>query len=326
MPGPNGNGHIPPVPPQPQGPPGGGGIGPASIKIPKKPTKQDLPQHLINDRFPVIPHPYSYSGLYNAANKSYYVYWDEALRDSQQNSLVMRRDGFVDELIRHRVMPVLGLPYHIKVDDPEHPDQQGIAEIVTKIYEDIPYRSYLLRSLMEAVFYGRYGSQIQLGPRNVSGNKWNSVTHHIPVNGDKFRYKWDGTPGIAIYSGSTSTEYYEENAFLEKYSEFIERTMLGNALILKNSFLRDRFVIHRYEPFDTDYLFEIDESQSVFGLGMRSRLYWTWNLGTEILSWMVDALQRVGANGMIYGFFQSGNIAMRDGVVNSLLKLVKDNV
>lgn len=302
--------------------------GSPSVHIPKPGAKQNLPQNLIRDPFFVAPHVSTYAGQYNVVNKSYYIYWDEALRNSQANTLAFRRDGLVQELIRHRQMPVISLPHHIEVDDPEHPDQISISETIHKIFSNIPRLKSMMTYLSEATFYGRYGAQIQLGPRRVAGNTWNSIVRHIPINGDKFRYKWDGTPGISIYEGAQSKDSIlgESNAYLIKYAKDVEQTMLGPALFLREQFLRDRFVIHNFEPFDTDYLFEIDESQSVFGLGLRSRLYWTWNLRTEILSWMVDALQRVGANGMIYGFAQSGNIQAQNEVLSALKQLVKDNL
>jgi hypothetical protein len=301
--------------------------GAPSVVIPKPPTPQEgVKQEIVADPNMVIPHPYSYAGLYNTSLKNYWIYFDEALRNSQANTLAMRRDAYVDELIRHRCMPVIGLPSHFKVDDPEDPDQLGVAQTINNIYFDIPYRKFMLRYLSENSFYGRYGSQLQIGPRKVDGSEWNSVVRHIPVNGDKFRYEWNGTPGLAIYSGSDTTRDYKENIFLEKYSKHIRPSMLGMALFLEVPFLRDRFVIHRFEPNDTDYLFEIEQSQSVFGVGMRSRQYWIWNLRLELLSWMTDALQRVGANGMIYGFFPSGNPQVQQQVELALWKLCKENI
>lgn len=307
--------------------PGDGSLGPA-VHIPKKGARQDIKQDIIRDPYTVIPHIATYSGVYNSTNKDYFIYWDEALRNSSQNTLAMRRDGYVHELIRHRQLPVVSLPFHIEIDDPDHPDQTSIAETVQKIFSDIPNLQTMMLVLMEAVFYGRYGCQVQFGPRRVSGNTWNSINRFIPINGDKFRMRWDGTPGISIYSGSNQKNSIvgDSNSFLRKYSDFIHTTMLGPALFLEDQFLRDRFVIHNFEPFDTDYLFEIDESQSIFGLGLRSRLYWTWNLRIEVLSWIMDALQRVGANGLLYGFYQSGNLPARNEVLNSLRQLSKDNI
>jgi hypothetical protein len=176
------------------------GVSPA-IKIPKPGAKQDLRQDVVKDPYVVIPHISTYAGKYNTVNENYYIYWDEALRNSQANTLSMRRDGYIEELLNHRRLPIISLPFHMESDDPEHPDQVSIGEMVQKIVANIPRLKNLMVSLMEAIFYGRYGAQIQLGPRKVGGNEWTSVVRNVALNGDKLRYDWDGTPGIAIYAG-----------------------------------------------------------------------------------------------------------------------------
>jgi len=190
--------------------------------------------------------------------------------------------------------------------------------------KDIPRLKHIMLYLLDAIFYGKAGAQFQWGVRKVAGNRWNSVISSTPLNGDKLRFKSDGTPGIAI---RTASEGYDdnENAFLNAYADCIEFTMLGEALFLNHPFLRDRFAIHMFNPSDTDYLFELEQQQSRFGLGLRSRLYWVWNLRVELLSWMVNALQRVGANGMIFGFYEEGNYAMQGQVIDALRQLAQDN-
>jgi hypothetical protein len=290
--------------------------------------KQTLPQHLIRDPFYVIPHVDTYSGYMNASNQSYYIWADQSQRDSIQNSLAMKRDGFVYELLRHRQLPIVGIPHHVAVDDQEDPDQKSIADVLSAIVSDIPRLGNLKLTLSEAIFYGKMGVQTRIGPRRVMGNTWNSIDNHISINGDKFRFKWDGTPGIVIRAGSENGEQptYSDNSILHRYKDYVEQTMLGPALFLTSPFLRDRFILHFFEPSDSDYLFEIEESQSIFGLGLRSRYYWLWNMRVELLSWMLDALQRVGANGMLYAMYPISNLQARNQVIDALRQLVKDNV
>lgn len=297
-----------------------------SVGIRREPPPQDVKQDIIRDYTPAVPHVETYTGQMNALNKTYYTYFDEALRDNIERTLAMRRDGFVHELLRHRQIPVSILPHEILPDDPDDREQEQIADIVDKIYSSIKKLKKIKVILQEAVFYGKYGVEVQIGPRRVSGNTWNSIVNSIPINGDKIRYKWTGIPGIAIRTGAEDDDNDGMNKYLKKYEQYIENTNLGRVLFLKDEFLRDRFIIHEFEPFDTDYLFEIDMAQSVHGLGMRSRMYWTWNMRVEILSWVVDAIQRIGANGMLFGFYKSGNVQSRDAVLASLTALVKDNI
>lgn len=289
--------------------------------------RQNARQNPVRDMQFLLPHQETYAGKFSQINGSYYVTYDQALQDSMQNTLAMRNDGFIEELLRHRQTPVVCLPFHAVVDDPDDPGQKSIGEALTKIIKGIPKFRYLMMSLLDATFYGRAGVEMQWGTRRVAGNVFNMPVRHFPINGDKFRFLRDGTPGIAIRSGADQDVGFgdEENAFLNAYADCIESTMLGQALFLKTPFLRDRFLVHGFNPSDSDYLFELQSQASIFGLGLRSRLYWIWNLRTEILSWIVNALQRVGANGMIYGVYEEGNYQMQQDVTSALRQLVQDN-
>lgn len=298
---------------------------PPSIHVNRKVPPQRLRQAPVVDNFPVLPQIQSYAGILNAINKTYYIYYDQSLLDSQANSLAMRRDGFIHEILRERQLPVVCLPWHIEVDDPDHPEQKAIGDTLGKIVGAVPKMKSMMLVLLEAVFYGKYAVQVQYGMKKVSGNLWNLPIGHLPVNGDKIRYRHDGTPGIALRSGIQDDKSEVAFAFLNAYADSVMPSMLGQALFLDKEILRDRFIIHTFEPFDTDYLYELEGAMSAFGLGLRSRLYWTWNLRTEIFSWVMDALQRIGANGMLYAFYPEGNTSARNSVLQALQQLVKDN-
>lgn len=287
--------------------------------------KQDVPQRPVIDHFPVLQPVQSYAGVINAINQSFYIYFDQALQDSQANSLAMRRDPFIDEILRHRQMPVVCLPHHIEVDDPDHPEQKSIGETLHKMICGIPHFKLMLLNLLESIFYGKAGVQVQYGTRKIAGNSWNIPVSHYPVNGDKLRYKFDGTPGVALRSGVQFDESRPEFAYLNAFKSSVDSSMLGQALWLDNPFLRDRFIIHMFETSDSDYLFELESALSMYGLGKRSRLYWGWQLRMELLSWMTDALQRVGANGMIFGMYPEGNASAQSTMMQAVQMLCKDN-
>jgi hypothetical protein len=266
----------------------------------------------------------SFAGLMRQISGSYYTYFDEALLNSQQNAIIMRNDAFMEELIRHRVTPVTNLPPRVVVDDPDHPHQKSIGECIENIYKNIPRLKYILMTLLDAVFWGKGVVQLQYGRRRVMGNSWNSVVGSMPIHSDKMRYLEDGTPGIAMRMGAQDQDY-RVNAFLDAYADCILPTMLGPALFLKRPFLRDRFVIHSFNPADSDYIYGLEREMGIYGLGLRSRLYWFWNLRMELLSWMLNALQRVGANGMIFGFYEEGNNQMKQDVLAAIRQLCTDN-
>ena len=273
----------------------------------------------------IAPQQETFAGLFRGQNGVYWQFFDEALLNSWWNaSIAMRNDALMEELIRHRVTPVVNLPIHTVVDDPDHPGQKSIAECLNAIIKDIPRLKYIMTWLEDAVFWGNGVTQVRYGTRKVLGNSWNSVVASYPLNADKLRWLEDGTPGIAIRTGSS--QYDDKlNSFMNAYSGCVASTMLGDALFLKQPFLRDRFLIHSFIPSDSDYLLGLERQAGVFGLGLRSRLYWFWNLRMEILSWIVNALQRIGANGMIFGFYEEGNFKMQQQVLAAIQQLCTDN-
>jgi len=267
-----------------------------------------------------IPHHLTYAGVYNWYQKYYYNYFDESLINSQENSLAMRRDGFIQELLRHRQLPTVALSHAIDCDDPDDTGQVKVKKQLARIIDNLSYFQSLKLQLSESLFYGKSGSQFIWGKKKISGKTYNTVIKHDPVHGDKIVYRFDGTPGVLVYAGATD---FMKNS---RYSKSITYVDKGPALFLDDQQLRDCFIIHEFERSDTDYLFESEKSLAVHGLGLRDRYYWMWNMRAELIGWMFNALQRVGANGMLYGFYQEGNDAAKRATLEALKNLIQENV
>lgn len=268
----------------------------------------------------VIPHASTYAGVYNWYQKYYYNYFDESLINSVQNSIAMRRDAFIHELLRHRQLPTVALNHALEVDDPDDDEQVKVKKQVAKVIDDLPYFQSMKLQLLEALYYGKSGSQLLWGKKKISGRTYNTVLNHEPVQGDKIVYKYDGTPGIMVFAG-------DPNLMSDPRSKnYIESIDKGTALFLHDEYYRDCFVIHEFERTDTDYLFETDKALAVHGLGIRDRMYWAWNMRAELIGWMFNALQRVGANGMLYAFFQSGNPTAMQETMAALRNLIQENI
>jgi hypothetical protein len=92
----------------------------------------------------------------------------------------------------------------------------------------------------------------------------------------------------------------------------------GPALFLYDRYDRIRFAIHRFEPSDTDYLFQGEFAAQIYGSGLRGRLYHAWWTRTEILNWVMNALQRLSINGMLVGFYESGDDAAKVAMLKCL--------
>lgn len=265
-----------------------------------------------------LPHHLTFQSVWNWHLKYYYSYFDESQIDSLQNSLSMRRDGFVQELLWHRQLPTVSLPFSLEVDDPDDKGQAAVKKQLHKVISKIPYFQRLKLQLLEALFYGKSGVQILWGKKKIGPREYNTIVAHKPLNGDKITYSWDDTPGIFIYRNN--------NYFSEYQQQFIENRDRGPAYILRDPEVRNKFVIHEFQPSDADYQFESEKAAGVHGLGFRDRFYVIWNTRVQVLAWYLNAIQRVGANGMLFGYYPEGNWSARKTVIQAIKDLIDTNV
>lgn len=273
-----------------------------------------------------ITHTDQFAARYGSGYSVYWSRFDEALRDSWPNALAMRRSAFIQELISHRQLPVVSLPWHIEVDDPKDVDQQRAAERLTQLVDAIPRFQSMRLYLAEAIWQGKHGSQLAWGRVMIDGKSGVTITDHEPVDGDSIVYKYDKTPGILVRSDWVPGSDHD-NRFIESPDKnWIQQADRGRAIFLYDQFWRDHFVIQNFSPSSTDFYFEGDKAASIFGVGFRSRLYWDFQFREELRSWRSDALQRIGVNGMLYGFYESGNPASMKAVIQSLKLIIRDNV
>ena len=294
-------------------------------RVPEKPAPFEptpvtgfaSPLELKNNKFVgqvVVPHHLTYAQIWQLASKSYLTLDDEAKRNHYANALAMRRDASIMKSLRARQIPVSQLPFVIEVEDPDDGRQKQVARELTAIVNAIPRFTTMKLNLSEANWYGKAGVQTTWGWKKILGKQFLTIVDHFPINGDKITYQWDGTPGILVYRPFQPSD------------ADIEMTNWGPALFLYDEFYRDRFIIHRYEPDDTDYLFESELAGAVNGVGLRSRLYWVYQVRHEVLGWIIDALQRIGTNGMLVGYYPTGNEKAQEAVAKALEDLIAKSV
>lgn len=257
------------------------------------------------------------------------VYWsrfDEALRDNWINALAMRRSSFIEELMSSRKYPVTGMDWHIESDNAKDEGQKKIVDRVTQCMNAIPYFTAMRYYLGEDKWQGKYGSQLQWSQVTIDDQPMVGITAHEPVDGDSIVYNYDKIPGVLVRSGWKPPRPSDQDFLFQPKSEWFQSTDRATALFLKDQYWRDHFVISNFNPRSADYLYEGDKAAAIFGLGYRGMLYWDFQLREELRSWLIDALQRIGVNGMLYGFFESGNAPMMHEVVLALKMLIRDNV
>jgi hypothetical protein len=264
-----------------------------------------------------VPHVSTFAYRYNTHARAYWGWYDESQKWDLRTANAMRRDGYVQELLRHRQLPTAFLKHTLDPDDPEDEHQVKVCNALDKIIEAIPRFMLMKMWLLEAVHFGKSAVQVKYGRKSILGKERVTVTGFVPVHGDKIRYKWDGTPGVLVRV---------DDLIKDEYRGDVTPLDVGQVLWMHKRHLRDRYVIHEFEPSDAEYLYEGDKAMAVHGLGLRDRLFWTWNMRAELLGWYVDAMQRVGANGMLFGFYQSGNVGARARMLQALSDLVTNNI
>lgn len=249
----------------------------------------------------LVPHVYSFNAVLNNSAQIYSYRHDEALRHLPSNALAMRRDGFVESLLQERILPNAQRPWSIRVPKPKDPVQAKVREVVTKAIQAIPRFNSMRANLLEAIWYGRYGSQVQLCQKTILGAPTWTVHSHRPVNGDKIHYGWDGTPAVAINPITRA-------GFPLHLTKNTDRGMV--VLRLERPEHRQQFVIHRHLVTDADF-FEPEMAGGIAGIGLRSKIYWNWWLRDEMLSWAVDFMQKVGTLGLLIFTHEDGNDGAR---------------
>lgn len=285
----------------------------------------------------LIEHQEQFASKFGTGLNVYWSRFDEALRDNWTNALAMRRSSFIEEILQARKLPIASLEWHVEVDDPKDADQAAVAGRITKAIDAIPQFNALRYYLGEDKWQGKYASQVTWGPVQIDGREMVTVLAHEPVDGDSIVYRYDRTPGILIRTGWAPDNGIdrawvdrivkrEDAPEAERGQDWVMQADRARALFLYDQFWRDHFIISNFNPRSADYLFEGDKAASIFGVGFRGMLYWDFQLREELRSWLVEALQRIGVNGMLYGFFESGNAAMMDEVITSLKLIIRDNV
>lgn len=238
------------------------------------------------------PNFLSFAALVNTAARAYRGMYDEAVRDSPRNALAMRRDPVLMGSLRLRQRPTAQLTWHITPRDETDPAEQEAAKLVTDIITATPRFQKFKMLALEALWYGHYGLEIKY--------KWDKdlfpgmvvLRPHdfVPINGDKLRFRWDGTPGVLVnpmYPGPK------------------EISPDGGWVHWITPQERQQYLIHEHEPDDADWT-EPELGGQIHGVGIRGRLYWFWWLKQQVFGLMLNYLQRF-SNGLTIFYYNASD-------------------
>lgn len=274
----------------------GGGDKPAA-------PRRAIDEAMTDGRGMLLPHVRTFGGMWNTFSRIYSGRWDEAMRHGQRNAEAMRRDAYFRALMQERISPLSRWKWEIEADadstnpkDPYSNDREHVRRQLEAILKQTNKLHQLRNYLGEAVWYGRYGSQLRWDRRTLGGMTRYVVGWHDPVEGDKIHFSFDGIPGVMIRSG-----WMPDGYTVRTFDGF------GPVLLLDRLDIRERFIVHQHLIEDASF----NDPQGAgrrFGVGLRDFVYWSWWLRDELLSWLIDFMQKVGSLGIMV-FYHDGSPA-----------------
>lgn len=183
-----------------------------------------------------VPHILTFSSILGSAFRNYYHgQYDEATRFSREDALAMRNDAYVMSLVDERKRRVITLESHIGVDNPRDAWEKAVKGGMTQLWRSIPDKTNLDDAGMEALWFGRAGSQfdyiqktikLPAMPRSTSGGGLPTISMaagqdqtenrsalvmrgHMPTEGDKIDFDFDGNPYVLVTPMAASRAFQQ---------------------------------------------------------------------------------------------------------------------
>lgn len=256
-----------------------------------------------------VPHILSFASVVNLATRSYRWTVDEAQRHNEENARTCKQEPVIWEAIRARQYPTVQFPWHIQPDNEKDTRQDLAAKVVGDTIKRTRRFNQLKRVHLEAIWYGRMATQVGYSWDYSRGRKDLLVRDWWPVNGDKLHFKYDGRVGIRVHaSAPVETEHSERGLvhFLTPHE-------------------REAFILHKFEPDDSDF-WEPELAGAVHGTGVRGKIYWVWWLRSQVLAWMLDYLELIGAGGLTLAFYTAGNVESQEEVRTAMESQLRNHV
>lgn len=264
----------------------------------------------------LVPHVETFMNRYTSLASVYRDY-DEALIDSRDNARFMRNDVGIRECLDSRQRSVALLDWHIEPEsgrglDSDHEFCRLLERVCRRISHFTEYR----RTCQSAIWYGKYGVQHRWGAQVIEGRSvFLPAPRHQddwgwrPVSGDKlvFRERQSGRempPGA--YEGQLGIRvggHYKMGDVLRGRWK-IEPTDYGLAYFLSPA-ERRLMLVHKHQIEDAAYEDGL-RAGSIYGVGIRSVIYWEWVQKQETMAFLMEFLERM-AGGIQVWKYPQGN-------------------
>jgi hypothetical protein len=227
------------------------------------------------------------------AGQRYYFQSDQAVRDSQQNSMLMERNLSIWEPLQSRLLSVCQLPLSVVPPNQKDPAQMQVALELQQIIEEIPNLFKWKWALAQAIWYGRSAVQNLYEFDFSKGFKRLIVRDWIPIHGDSLVYKWD-SPAVGLRVGVTAGSQPGVRNVYAEAADFSRVHPLSQSE-------REAHVIHTHLLLAGNYL-DPYSAGNVKGTGIRNVVYWTWYLQNQIFAQLLEYIERQGTGFTVVTF------------------------
>ncbi len=247
--------------------------------------------------------------------------YDEALLDSRDNARFMRNDVGIRECLDSRQRSVAMLGWHIEPEDSSSADQRDFCQMLERICRRISHFTEYRRNCLHAIWYGKYGIQHRWGNQMIDGKSVCMPTPRHqddwgwqPLHGDKLVFRqnrqadrcahgaYDGQLGIRVGSS-----YRAGDVISGRWR--VESTEFGLGYFLSPA-ERRLILIHKHQIEDAPFEDGL-RAGSIYGVGIRSVIYWEWVQKQETMSFLMEFLERM-AGGIQVWKYPQGNAQAHD--------------
>jgi hypothetical protein len=260
----------------------------------------------------VVPHIFTVSGQAGLAAKAY-LNADEAIRHSRANAERMRVDCGIMECLEARQRATALLNWHLEPEI-ESQEAKDLIESMTRILNRTSRFLEMRRNLLEAIWYGRYGIANQFGNTDIGGRRYLTCKRWEPRHGDKLLFRYDDgtgqyTPGqVGIRIGMAGINSHRSAHGLNRSQ--ITASDQGMVYWL-SEWERKTLIVHKHTV--EDGVFEDSyTSGRIHGVGVRSRVYWTWFAMVECLQRALEYLDRSAFGVELWRFPMNNPTAKRE--------------
>lgn len=269
-----------------------------------------------NFGMPDVPHIFTVMGRYGVAARAYSV-GDEALLHNSRNAQIMRNEPMIMECLEARMRSTALLNWHVEPMDPDEleneqremledqrqaklsPNQSSAKDLANKINLILRHTPNFLKmryNLMDALWFGRNATVQQFGTKKIQGQSRIYCRAWEPRHGDKLLFRYDDNSGqydpsqigIRVGPGYDTEKLYRD--YMGNVRRKVEATQFGLAYWFDYA-ERMRMIVHKHIIEDGEFDMPV-KAGNIHGVGIRSRIYWTWWAYQECLKLLLEYLER----------------------------------